>query len=289
MSCLGTHLRVGEHRTLGGLCPAAAGAILSSGRPRAAGETALRPTEGDDHEPFVSSTRPDLPCPDCPCLGLAACSTPTAHTPPRSVGPSNSSAAAAVPPAPTAAVPEPNTAVSAPTSRVDSAGSACTAELGWSVNAKNGRAAMSQAALLLDAGRSACLLRPRRIRHHRAAAQRPPRGRGPRRQVRAGRHSRPQRRIRPRDGACRAQGHDQRAHLRHRQPGAPTLAPAPSVGQSLVAPAKITGWSSLTAVTFAGSFEGQTTLAVGVRQMRPFRVWVSNEHGNRHVVLDIAH
>jgi hypothetical protein len=64
---------------------------------------------------------------------------------------------------------------------------------------------------------------------------------------------------------------------------------APRVGQSLVAPARIAGWSSLTAVTFAGSFEGQTTVAVGVRETRPFRVWVSSEQGYQHMVLDIAH
>jgi hypothetical protein len=41
-------------------------------------------------------------------------------------------------------------------------------------------------------------------------------------------------------------------------------------------------------VAFAGSFEGQTTVAVGVRERRPFRVWISGERHYRHVVLDIA-
>jgi hypothetical protein len=40
-------------------------------------------------------------------------------------------------------------------------------------------------------------------------------------------------------------------------------------------------------VAFAGSFEGQTTLAVGVRDTRPFRIWVSSDQGYQHVILDI--
>jgi hypothetical protein len=63
----------------------------------------------------------------------------------------------------------------------------------------------------------------------------------------------------------------------------------PAVGESLVAPSKIAGWSSLRAVTFAGSFEGQTTVAVGVRQRLPFRVFVSSAGSYQHVVLDISH
>jgi hypothetical protein len=63
----------------------------------------------------------------------------------------------------------------------------------------------------------------------------------------------------------------------------------PRVAQDLVAPSAVSGWTSLRAVKFAGSFEGQTTLAVGVRERRPFRVWVRSEQGYQHVVLDIAH
>jgi len=62
-----------------------------------------------------------------------------------------------------------------------------------------------------------------------------------------------------------------------------------AVGQDMVAPVKLAGWASLTQVAFAGSFEGQTTVAVGVRDRRPFRVWISSERHYRHVVLDIAH
>lgn len=65
--------------------------------------------------------------------------------------------------------------------------------------------------------------------------------------------------------------------------------PTPSVGQSLVAASGISGSTSLRAVTFAGSFEGQTNVAVGVREKLPFRVLVTSERGYRHVVLDIAH
>jgi hypothetical protein len=63
----------------------------------------------------------------------------------------------------------------------------------------------------------------------------------------------------------------------------------PAVGEDLVAPAKLASRTSLTQVAFAGSFEGQTTVAVGVRERRPFRVWISGEPHYRHVVLDIAH
>jgi hypothetical protein len=62
----------------------------------------------------------------------------------------------------------------------------------------------------------------------------------------------------------------------------------PAIGEDLVAPARLAGWASLTQVAFAGSFEGQTTVAVGVRETRPFRIWTSSERHYRHVVLDIA-
>jgi hypothetical protein len=63
----------------------------------------------------------------------------------------------------------------------------------------------------------------------------------------------------------------------------------PAVGQDMVGPARLAGWVSLTGVAFAGSFEGQSTVAVGVRDRRPFRVWISGGQHYRHVVLDIAH
>jgi hypothetical protein len=65
---------------------------------------------------------------------------------------------------------------------------------------------------------------------------------------------------------------------------------APTIGESLVAPSEISGWTSLRAVTFAGSFEAQTTIAVGVREQLPFRVLVtSGPYNYQHVVIDIAH
>lgn len=69
------------------------------------------------------------------------------------------------------------------------------------------------------------------------------------------------------------------------QPGRGTL----SVGDALVPSRTLTGWSSLAGVTYAGSFEGQTTIAVGVHEKRPFRVWTMSRQGYRQIVVDIAH
>jgi hypothetical protein len=63
----------------------------------------------------------------------------------------------------------------------------------------------------------------------------------------------------------------------------------PRIGQNVIAPSQISGWSSLRAVRFAGSFEGQTTMAVGVRERLPFRVFVISERHYQRVVLDISH
>ncbi|WIY00395.1 hypothetical protein QRX60_41110 [Amycolatopsis mongoliensis] len=51
------------------------------------------------------------------------------------------------------------------------------------------------------------------------------------------------------------------------------------------------GWPALRAVRFAGSFEGQSTFAVGVRAKLPFRVFtqVDPRDAIRRVVVDIAH
>ena len=51
------------------------------------------------------------------------------------------------------------------------------------------------------------------------------------------------------------------------------------------------GWPSLRAVRFAGSFEGQSTFAAGVRVKLPFRVFtqVGPQDAVRRVVVDIAH
>jgi hypothetical protein len=210
-------------------------------------------------------------------VGLGACGDSTTHTPPPIAGPSNPKAAAAV------------TAVSGPIPRVGPARSACTAEQGWSTRAKNGSAAMSDAALYLArVGRHACYDRvvfdingPRHndrpepvgfVARYVPVAKADGSGES----VPVPGHAVLQVTIRAPIYGTDNQGH---------QP----WQPAPRVGQNLIPPAKIAGGSSLTAVTFAGSFEGQTTLAVGVREVRPFRVSVSSEQGYQHVILDIAH
>jgi hypothetical protein len=55
-------------------------------------------------------------------------------------------------------------------------------------------------------------------------------------------------------------------------------------------PAQLAGWSSLREVRYAGSFEGQTTIAVGVRARVPFRAFTVLDRGGnyRSLVLDIA-
>ncbi|WP_409185757.1 hypothetical protein F9C11_16560 [Amycolatopsis sp. VS8301801F10] len=77
-----------------------------------------------------------------------------------------------------------------------------------------------------------------------------------------------------------AQGFDDSGH----QPGR-VLA---QIGDYLAQP---TGWASLRAVRFAGSFEGQCTFAIGVRDRVPFRVSSQEVPADqiRRVVVDIAH
>ena len=69
------------------------------------------------------------------------------------------------------------------------------------------------------------------------------------------------------------------------QPGRPT----PRVGDDFYSAAQLRSWDSLKQVTFAGSFEGQTTIAVGVPAQRPFRVGSLERDGYTHVYVDIAH
>jgi len=210
-------------------------------------------------------------------LGLGACGASTVHTATPTAGPSNHTAAAAV------------TAVSGTTPRVGPARSACTEEQGWSTNAKRGSAAMSDAALYLArVGQHACYDRvvfdingPQhngRPEPVGVVARYVPVARAD-----ASGESVPVPGHAVLEVTIRAPiyGTDNQGHQPWQQ--------APRVGQSLIAPGKIAGWSSLTAVTFAGSFEGQTTVAVGVREVRPFQVSVSSEQGYQHVVLDIAH
>jgi hypothetical protein len=55
----------------------------------------------------------------------------------------------------------------------------------------------------------------------------------------------------------------------------------------------VSGWSTFRQVAWAGSFEGRTTLALGVRARLPFRVFVlpgtpQSDHTPR-LVIDVAH
>ena len=63
----------------------------------------------------------------------------------------------------------------------------------------------------------------------------------------------------------------------------------PVAGDDLVTPAQVAGWSALREVKFAGSSQGQSTFAVGVRAQLPFRVFVTSDSGYQHVVLDIGY
>jgi hypothetical protein len=63
----------------------------------------------------------------------------------------------------------------------------------------------------------------------------------------------------------------------------------PRVGDELVPTTQLSGWTALRSVTFAGSFEGQSTIAIGVHDKRSFRVWTSGTGDQQRVILDIAH
>jgi hypothetical protein len=78
-------------------------------------------------------------------------------------------------------------------------------------------------------------------------------------------------------------GADQGGH----QPGRILAA----TGDYLVSPAQVASWPALRGVRFGGSFEGQCTFAVGVRDTLPFRVFTLLDTTNqvRRVVVDIAH
>jgi hypothetical protein len=54
--------------------------------------------------------------------------------------------------------------------------------------------------------------------------------------------------------------------------------------------ANVAGFGTLRDVVFGGSFEGQTTFAVGVRDRLPFRVFrLTGPGAHNRIVLDIAH
>ncbi|NLG23483.1 MAG: hypothetical protein GX555_18885 [Actinomycetales bacterium] len=73
-------------------------------------------------------------------------------------------------------------------------------------------------------------------------------------------------------------------------------APAYEDGDATYSPANpaklvnVSGWSTFRQVTLAGSFEGQTTLGLGVRARLPFRAFVLDGPGDgARLVVDVAH
>jgi hypothetical protein len=54
-------------------------------------------------------------------------------------------------------------------------------------------------------------------------------------------------------------------------------------------PGQLHGWASLREISFAGSFEGQSTIAVGVEAKLPLPVGSYDQDGYSHVYVDVAH
>jgi hypothetical protein len=215
-------------------------------------------------------------------LGLTACSTQADSKAPPIAGQSTAGAATTVPaaptittsPAPAATAPTPAVSGSAP--RGGPARSPCPTERNWTADAKSGGDAMSLSALYLTrVGQHACydrvvfeIIGPRH-------AEVPDTVGFTARYV-------PVVTADPSGEPVPVAGHAV-LEVTIKAP----LYGADDQGLSLITPAKITDSGSLTAVAFAGSFEDQTTLAVGVRDRRPFRIWVSTDQGYQHVILDI--
>lgn len=53
--------------------------------------------------------------------------------------------------------------------------------------------------------------------------------------------------------------------------------------------ADVAGFTTFKQVAWAGSFEGMTTIGVGVREQLPFKVQVLEEDGKTRLVVDVAH
>ncbi|SEW43770.1 hypothetical protein SAMN05421595_3085 [Austwickia chelonae] len=51
----------------------------------------------------------------------------------------------------------------------------------------------------------------------------------------------------------------------------------------------VTGYAAFKQVAWAGSFEGMTTIGIGVREELPFNVQVMDEGGKVRLVIDVAH
>jgi hypothetical protein len=65
--------------------------------------------------------------------------------------------------------------------------------------------------------------------------------------------------------------------------------PEARVGDNLVPPDQLRNWGTFTQAVFAGSFEGQTTIALGLAAKLPFRVGSFEQDGYTHVYVDVAH
>lgn len=65
--------------------------------------------------------------------------------------------------------------------------------------------------------------------------------------------------------------------------------PATQVGEDYLTADQLRDWQSLREVAFAGSFEGLSTIAIGVESRLPFRVGSYEQDGYSHVYVDIAH
>jgi hypothetical protein len=103
-------------------------------------------------------------------------------------------------------------------------------------------------------------------------------------------------------GQVRQEGHDGRVGRQRAPPGWRKLriivkAPAnddngrltykPANWQELV---DVAGYRTFRQAAWAGSYEGQTTIGLGVRAKLPMRVFVLNDaDGRRRVVVDVAH
>ncbi|MBM7770111.1 hypothetical protein JOD54_000315 [Actinokineospora baliensis] len=67
-------------------------------------------------------------------------------------------------------------------------------------------------------------------------------------------------------------------------------------GQSTYHPANwtelvdVTGWSTFRQVVFAGTFEGDSTVGIGLRARLPFRAFtLPRDNGGTRIVIDVAH
>jgi hypothetical protein len=76
-------------------------------------------------------------------------------------------------------------------------------------------------------------------------------------------------------------------HPAYDEQGEPTFVPTVSPGDEV---ADVRGYSTLRSVVYGGSFEGDTTFGVGVRDRLPYRVFTQDVPGAAsRIVVDVAH